>query len=189
MPYFKVKDDITILDNILLRNHQLLIPKSLRKSILDKIHEGHLGMQRCKDLARQSIYWPSIYNGIENIVTNWETCMRYQNSNPIPEILPHEIIDLPWSKLGCDLFEFNKNMYLFVVDYYSKYIEIESLNSGYNSSQVILKLKSIFSRHGIPHILISDNGLPLTLKTLKNFVKIGKLIIKRPAHIYLDLMD
>lgn len=95
--------------------------------------------------------------------------MRYQNSNPKPKILAHEIIDLPWSKLGCDLFEFNISMYLLIVDYYSKYIEIESLNSGCNSSQVILKLKSIFSRHGIPHTLVSDNGPPFNSKDFKEF--------------------
>ncbi|XP_037828511.1 uncharacterized protein K02A2.6-like [Lucilia sericata] len=169
MPYYKVKDEISILDDILLKNNQILIPKCLRKSILNKIHEGHLGIQRCKNLARQSVYWPGIYNDIENIVTNCESCMRYQNSNPKSEMTPHEIVDIPWFKLGCDLFEFRKKMYILIVDYYSKYIEIESLNSGYNSSQVISKLKSIFSRHGIPHILVTDNGPPYNSNNFKAF--------------------
>lgn len=141
MPYYKIKGDISILDDILLKDHQILIPRSLRSSILSKIHEGHLGMQRCKDLARQSVNWPNIYNDIENVVSNCEICMRHRNSKTKSEMIYHEIADVPWFKLGCDLFEFNGATYLLVVDYYSKYIEIELLNSGYNSFQVIRKLK------------------------------------------------
>lgn len=169
MPYYRIKDEISVLGGILLRNHQILIPESLRSSILSKIHEGHMGIQRCKDLARQSVYWPNLYNDIENVVSNCEICMRYQNSKTKSKMVPHEIMDMPWFKLGCDLFEFNRKTYLIVVDYYSKYIEIELLNSGYNSSQVILKLKSIFSRHGIPFILVTDNGPPYNSRDFKDF--------------------
>lgn len=171
MPYFKIKNEISILNHVLLKNHQILVPKSLRKFMLDKIHEGHMGVQRCKNLASQFIYWPNIYSEIENLVSNCEICMKYQNSNVKSKMLPHEIVDVPWFKLGCDLFEFNKKMYILVVDYYSKFVEVELLSSGYNSSQVVLKLKSIFSRHGIPCILVSDNGPPFNSKEFREFCK------------------
>lgn len=175
MPYFRIKEEISVLDGILLKNHQILIPESLRSSILSKIHEGHMGIQRCKDLARQSVYWPNLYNDIEYVLSNCEVCMRFQNSKTKSEMVPHEIVDMPWIKLGCDLFDFKGKTYLLLVDYYSKYIEIELLNSGYNSSKVILKLKSIFSRHGIPFILVTDNG-PLTiLGILKASTLLGEL--------------
>lgn len=169
MPYFKIKDNIHTLGDILLKDHQILVPKSLRSTILKQIHEGHLGMQRCKNLARQSVYWPGIYSEIDNLVSNCEICMRHQNSNPKTEMLSHDIVGVPWMKLGCDLFEFNKKMYLLVVDYYSKYVEVELLNQGYSSNQVIMRLKSIFSRHGIPGILITDNGPPFNSLEFKDF--------------------
>lgn len=74
MSYFKMKEFFT-LNDVLLKAYKILILKGLRKSILGKIYEGHLAMQRCKDLSRQSIYSPNIYNDIENIVI----CMRHQN--------------------------------------------------------------------------------------------------------------
>lgn len=58
-------------------------------------------------------------------------------------------------------------MFILVVDYYSKYIEIECFNNGYNSLNVITKLKSIFARHGIPNILMSDNDPSFNSKELK----------------------
>lgn len=47
-----------------------------------------------------------------------------------------------------------------VVDYYSKFFEVEALNQGHNAAQVITKLKAIFSRNGIPLTIMSDNGPP-----------------------------
>ena len=62
----------------------------------------------------------------------------------------------PWKKVVSDLFEHNKQSYLLVVDYYLHYIEIARLYST-SSNAVINHLKSIFARHGIPQIFISDN--------------------------------
>ena len=45
------------------------------------------------------------------------------------------------------MFSLNGRTYLLVMDYYSRFIEIS-----------IRALKSIFTRHGIPDILRSDNG-------------------------------
>ena len=59
-------------------------------------------------------------------------------------------------KVGTDLFEWKQSAYLFVVDYYSQFIEIEKLSST-TSRRFINHLKSIFARHGIPQILVSDN--------------------------------
>lgn len=85
--------------------------------------------------------------------------------------MPHEIIDLPWYKVGCDLFEFQSKTYVLVVDNYSKYLEIELLSNGYSSPQVITKLKSIFARHGIPSLFISDNGPPFNSREFSLFCR------------------
>ena len=45
-----------------------------------------------------------------------------------------------------------------MVDYFSRYIEVSPLLSSQKSSDTIRALKSIFTRHGIPETLRSDNG-------------------------------
>ena len=43
------------------------------------------------------------------------------------------------------------------VDYYSKFFEIAPLSTPSNCN-VVIALKKIFSRHGIPKLLFTDNG-------------------------------
>ena len=168
-PYYAVRFELFEVDGLIFKNKRILIPKVLRRQMLQNIHEGHLGIQSCQEMARGSIYWPNINHDIFNMVSSCETCIKFRKGNPKEELQSHEIPDIPWYKVGCDLFEYNKQIYLIVVDYYSKFFEIELLSSGYAATQVITKFKSIFARHGIPATLISDNGPPFNSVLFKEF--------------------
>lgn len=52
------------------------------------------------------------------------------------------------------LFEFRGIVYIIVIDYYSICIEIKRLGD----QSVITTLKELFAVHGIPDIIMSDNG-------------------------------
>lgn len=60
--------------------------------------------------------------------------------------------------------------YLLLVDYYSRYIEIRMLENT-TSATVIHHTKSIFARHGIPAMIISDNGPQYTAKEFQKLTK------------------
>ena len=47
--------------------------------------------------------------------------------------------------------------YILVVDYFSRYVEILKLSTT-TSASIIVALKTIFSRHGIPETLVTDHG-------------------------------
>ncbi|KAI5754945.1 hypothetical protein M8J77_012823 [Diaphorina citri] len=141
----------------------------MQKEILQKVHEGHLGSRYCINRIRDKIFWPNIYSQIKDYCNNCFTCSVHQNNNSKEELLSHEITQIPWYKLGADLFQFDNKDYLLVVDYYSKIIEIAQCN-GTSSKNVILHMKSIFARHGIPQILVSDNGPQFSSSEFKKFV-------------------
>ena len=61
--------------------------------------------------------------------------------------------------VATDLFSFNGETFVVVVDYYSNYIEVEKLKST-ASRPVIQALKVTFGHHGIPDKLVSDNDGP-----------------------------
>ena len=85
-------------------------------------------------------------------------------------MVPSELPQLPWQKVGTDLFEWKNNNYLLIVDYYSRYIEIAKLTHA-TASEVIRHSKSIFARHGIPEVVFSDNGPQYSSEAYEDFSK------------------
>lgn len=67
------------------------------------------------------------------------------------------INDRPWQVVGTDLFTWDSQDFIIIVDYYSLFFELERLHSC-TSSAVIMKLKAAMAWHGIPESVISDNG-------------------------------
>jgi len=72
-------------------------------------------------------------------------------------MIAHKLPDRPWKNVATDLFELDNEHYLIVVDYYSRYFELEMMPTT-TSSAVINKMKAIFARHVIPEKVVSDNG-------------------------------
>ena len=72
-------------------------------------------------------------------------------------MMPTKLPQRPWEKIASDLFEFKGKTYIIVVDYFSRYIEILKLSTT-SSASIITALKSIFSRQGIPNVLVTDSG-------------------------------
>ena len=121
-----------------------------------KLHTGHLGITKCQERAKQSVWWPRIGKHIEEEVQKCLVCSQFWQQNVEP-LLPTNFPDYPWQKVAADLFTWKGTNYLILVDYYSRYIEISKLSST-TSSSVIQHIKSILVRHGIPETFVSDNG-------------------------------
>ena len=97
----------------------------------------------------------------------------------------HEPPDRPWSKIGCNLFEFNGVHYLLSIDYYSKWIEVAKLDD-ITSSNIICHLKSQFARYGIPDELISDNGPQYACSAFNNFSRSYGFVHTTSSPLYLQ---
>ena len=135
------------------------------------LHIGHLGIERTKVNARGTMYWPNINTDIENMVANCTECQIYRNKIENETLLQHTVPEKPWTKVATDLFDcFNQN-YLILVDYTSKYFEVCQLQN-LTSEEVITKMKSSFSRFGIPEEIVSDNGSQYASREFREFAKI-----------------
>ena len=83
-------------------------------------------------------------------------------------MIPHDVPDAPWVKVASDLFTLNNRDYVLLVDFHSTFIAVSRLEDT-KSSTVIKAIKNIFSIHGIPKILFSDNGPQYVSKEFRNF--------------------
>ena len=155
-PYWKARNSLTICNNLLLYNSCIVVPRSLQRETLQNIHSGHLGIEKCKKRTAASVWWPGVMHQITQLVQDCRVCAKESRQGKEP-LMTSELPKYPWQVVGTDLFELNKSNYLLVVDYFSKYPEVLQLTST-TSVSVISALKSVFSRHGIPEIVRSDNG-------------------------------
>jgi transposase InsO family protein len=67
-----------------------------------------------------------------------------------------------------DLFSVTKDTYIVIVDNLTKYWDIEELTET-TAENTVLQTKKIFSRHGVPEFVISDNGPQFTSSEYKKF--------------------
>ena len=167
-PYFPVADELSVEEGLLLRGCRIVIPTSMRQDILERLHSGHQGIVKCHARARQSVWWPGLSGQLQELVTKCQVCTKERPQNAEP-LVPSELPELPFQRVGTDLFEWEKRTYLLVVDYYSRYIEIAPLNR--TAVDVIMHMKSIFARHGIPEVVMSDNGPQYACEAFEEFAR------------------
>ena len=166
-PYWVHRGLLTIQDGLLLFGSRIVVPRACRRETLDKIHSGHLGIQRCKLRVQQSVWWPGVSKEIESLVKHCRICARTTTTHKEPMIVS-QLPDYPWQKVGSDLFEFNGHSYIVLVDYFSRFLEVIKLTAT-TTSAIISIMKAVFSRHGIPELLISDNGPQYQSHEMKQF--------------------
>ena len=79
--YRKLKDETYEVDGLLFFGQKLIIPHQLRLDILRRIHESHLGMEKCKSKARAVVFSPGMSADIERLVAKCPTCLKHQRNN------------------------------------------------------------------------------------------------------------
>ena len=166
--YWSERGNISLHDGLLLRGRRIIIPPRLRADVLRRLHDGHQGITKTRANAASSVWWPGISQDITRVVQNCAMCEKYRRER-IEPIKGTEFPERPWSRVGVDFFQHKDKHYLLAVDYFSRDVEISQVSKNVNSAQTILQLKKIFSRHGIPDILFSDNGPQFDSHEFTNF--------------------
>ena len=51
--YWTFRDELVVIDGLILKGETIIVPQALRKDIPAQIHEGHLGIKRSKLTNKQ----------------------------------------------------------------------------------------------------------------------------------------
>ena len=166
-PYWEKRSHLTLKDELLMYDDRIVVPQALQLEVLGQLHQGHLGVTKCRARAMQSVWWPLSSKQIEAMCNLCHICALHRPERKEP-LLPSSFPSYAWERIGTDLFELDKKTYIVVVDYYSRWIEIRRLLQT-TSAHAIEALKSIFSTHGIPDYVVSDNGPQFASRDFKDF--------------------
>ena len=109
-----------------------MVPHKKCQAILQLIHEGHLGLGKCKLRAKDTIYWLGLNDQLEKLVLNCELCLKYSHykcKQKPSTSLGQEIPVYPWTKLATDIFHFESASNLLIVDYKRRFLFVCKLSS------------------------------------------------------------
>ena len=166
----------------LLFEHRVVIPESIRKSILTDLHAGHLGIVKMKGLARSFVFWPGIDHDIEQTAKSCFDCARFSRAPPQYNEHHWEYPKAPWERIHVDYAgPIFGSMLLIVTDAFSKWLEVKITQSASTAATVRI-LDELFATYGVPTTIVSDNGTCFTSVEFKEFLKnVGVKFHKRIA--------
>ena len=118
----------------------MLVPKSQRCNVIERIDQAHQGVDKCRLRAKSCVFWPNFNKDIESRVQKCEICQERQNSQARETLEQHEVPTRPWQIIGTDLFLWNGDEYLLICDYYSKFLIIRKIQSGQATGKTVVSL-------------------------------------------------
>ena len=172
-PYRCIKDELTIgAQGVILRGTRIIVPSSFHQRAIDIAHENHQGLSKTKALLREKVWFPGIDELAQETLRSCIACQAVGRPAPPEPLHLQDMPKGPWEKVHIDFYgPLPSGDYLLVVkDRYSRFPEVEIVRST-KASVVIPKLDKIFSVHGIPETVKTDNGPPFSSDDFDRYLK------------------
>ena len=154
--YWCIRDELAVLDGLVMKGNRVVIPTSLRRGTLNRLHDAHQGLTSTLQRARRTVYWPKLQDDITEMIQKCDESQKYGNKKPRPS--ERQITAAhPMEIVGMDLLNFRGQHALVTVDYFSGFVTYDNLNS--ETTEAVTKvLNNNFRKFGLPEKIISDNG-------------------------------
>ncbi|XP_037957547.1 uncharacterized protein K02A2.6-like [Teleopsis dalmanni] len=171
LPFFRRQYAFIIQNNLVYLQSdvtRVVVNNFLHQSLLKLLHEGHWGVVKMKQLARQHCWWHQIDDDIEKPAPQCNIC-QIAGTNPNQQYHEWPKPERPWQRVHIDFAGpvFN-SMWLIVVDAFSQFPFVVQLKTT-TSMDAIAALSTIFSLEGLPETIVSDNGPQLTSDQFTEF--------------------
>ena len=156
--FWHICEYLSLDDELIVYGCRLLIPCKLCQQVLTQLHKSHQGTVRTKQRAHLSIYWPGIDNDIDNIILECQTCQDCLPSNVKEPLIQQPRPDRPFQEITIDFCSYAGRDYLIIVDCFTGWPAVISMDHGTTTLQLIKTLRESFCRTAIPDIVWSDGG-------------------------------
>ena len=85
--FWNYRDTLSIKNGLITCGNRIIVPKEMRAKMVQYIHEGHQGKERCLLWARNTVFWPKITYDIQELIERCMICQEHGNPNPSLEPL------------------------------------------------------------------------------------------------------
>ena len=153
--FWNYRDTLSIKNGLITCETRIIVPYEMRAEMLQYIHEGHQGKERCLLQARNTVFWSKITYDLQELIERCIICQEHGKSQSIIGTT-QEPPSFPWHTLATDIFYWKRMDFLIVADVFSKYFLVRKLANS-SSVAVCAEIATILTELGLPHIR-SDNG-------------------------------
>jgi len=155
-PYWSMRDELSILDGLILKGHRVVVPTAQREDTLQRLHDAHQGISATLHRARRTVYWPKLQDDITELVGRCFECQTHAKKKP--STCERQLqASRPMEILAMDIMEIDRAHFLVCIDFFSGYLMVDRINS-LTSDAVITVLTKNFQRFGLCENILSDNG-------------------------------
>lgn len=83
--YEAVKNQLEIVDGMVLKEELVVIPPKLREKALKIGHSGHLGSSKTKSVLKERVWWPKLSRTVDEWIRACRTCiLNGKGHQPVP---------------------------------------------------------------------------------------------------------
>ncbi|XP_057329775.1 uncharacterized protein K02A2.6-like [Microplitis mediator] len=180
-PFKNRARELCLENECLMWGYRMVVPKSLRKYLLEELHSAHAGIVRMKAMARSHVWWPNIDAEIEELSQSCQLCLEAADSPPRAQLHCWNWPEEPNHRLHIDfLGPLESQMYVVIVDAHSKWVEIRTMKD-IKAKATIKVLEEYFAAWGLPQKLVSDNGPAFIASEFAQFLRRYGITHIKPA--------
>ncbi|XP_071941101.1 uncharacterized protein [Antedon mediterranea] len=145
-PLYSLGSHFSTDDGIITVHDKIYISTVMIREVLQRIHEGHQGVKKCREWAKSCVWWNGLSKDIANFFEKCSHCQLYERTQKKEPIITTPLPDRPWQRIATDLCEFQNNHYLIISDYFSRYIEITNLKKDTTSMREVEAIKTVCAK-------------------------------------------
>ena len=171
--YGKYFDTLYILEGVIMYQDRVVVPPTLRKTIVESLHAAHQGTASMERRAKSIIFWPGMTNDIHQVRARCIQCNTNAPSQAQLPSTPARPPSTPFDQIFADFFDSGGHHYLVVGDRLSGWPEVYSTPSGSanaGAKGLIACLRKFIATFGVPEELSSDGGPEFSASETKNFL-------------------
>ena len=90
---------LSIKSGLITCGNRIIVPKEMKPEMLQYIHEGHQGKERCLLRARNTVFWPKMTYDVQQLIEKCIICQEHGKSQPIIGTT-QELPPFPWHTLA-----------------------------------------------------------------------------------------
>ena len=85
------KKMLSIQSGLITCGNRIIVPKEMIPEMLQYIHEGHQGKERCLLRARNTLLWPKMTYNIQQLIEKCIICKEYGTTQELPPFRWHTL--------------------------------------------------------------------------------------------------